>query len=411
MKFFFPDSQDQVDPGFDFISETHPPFRIRQRDDLYAHEVLHERPFDGLLISKAIIDGLGSTKKGQYNDSARNRLYREGARKFFRLDGVHSDVQILGDCGAFAYVDRWIPPYTIDEVIDFYEGCSLDIGIAPDHIIFGYSEVGKKNLPNTAQVGEWHRRQQVTLDNAREFMNRCERRRASFLPAAVAHGWNPESYARSVAMIVEMGFKFVALGGMIPLKTKQIIDCLDCVQSLIPSDCQLHLLGVTRVEFSRTFSSRGVTSFDSTSPFFQAFKDNRNNYYTPEENYVAIRVPQLDGNTNARKQIAAGRIGQRHALSLERDVLEGLRAYDKTGNGLEEVLLLLSQFIQLLGMEDRVEKDYRRTLTDKPWKSCRCGICDQIGIEVVLFRGSERNKRRGFHNLAVFRNHLYANRL
>jgi hypothetical protein len=37
MKFFFPDSQDQVDPRFDFESEEHSPFRVRQRDDRYAH--------------------------------------------------------------------------------------------------------------------------------------------------------------------------------------------------------------------------------------------------------------------------------------------------------------------------------------------------------------------------------------
>jgi hypothetical protein len=48
----------------------------------------------------------------------------------------------------------------------------------------------------------------------------------------------------------------------------------------------------------------------------------------------------------------------------------------------------------------------RRTLEDAPWKFCGCGICGQVGIEVSLFLGSERNKRRGFHNLAVFRNRL-----
>ena len=40
MKFFFPDSQDQIDPGFDFITEEKGAFRVRQRDDLYAHEAL-----------------------------------------------------------------------------------------------------------------------------------------------------------------------------------------------------------------------------------------------------------------------------------------------------------------------------------------------------------------------------------
>ena len=44
---------------------------------------------------------------------------------------------------------------------------------------------------------------------------------------------------------------------------------------------------------------------------------------------------------------------------------------------------------------------YRATLGDRPWESCDCTICAGLGIEVVVFRGTERNKRRGFHNLHV----------
>ena len=46
---------------------------------------------------------------------------------------------------------------------------------------------------------------------------------------------------------------------------------------------------------------------------------------------------------------------------------------------------------------------YRRTLTDRPWKQCACAICRAISIEVVIFRASNRNKRRGIHNLGVYK--------
>lgn len=49
MRFYFPDSQDQIDPSFEFIGETRSPTRIRQRDDLYAHEALDPCPYDGVL--------------------------------------------------------------------------------------------------------------------------------------------------------------------------------------------------------------------------------------------------------------------------------------------------------------------------------------------------------------------------
>ena len=80
MRFFFPDSQDQVDPGFDFVTEERDPYRVRQRDDLYAHEVLDPPPFDGLLVSKAIVDGAPTAAPASTPAPQRHRLYREGAR-------------------------------------------------------------------------------------------------------------------------------------------------------------------------------------------------------------------------------------------------------------------------------------------------------------------------------------------
>jgi len=57
MKFYFPDSQDLVDPSFNFETEKRSETRIRQRDDLYAHEVFKKPPYDGMLVSKAIVEG------------------------------------------------------------------------------------------------------------------------------------------------------------------------------------------------------------------------------------------------------------------------------------------------------------------------------------------------------------------
>ncbi len=38
----------------------------------------------------------------------------------------------------------------------------------------------------------------------------------------------------------------------------------------------------------------------------------------------------------------------------------------------------------------------------RPWQKCPCAVCRRWGVEVAIFRGTERNKRRGFHNLWVF---------
>jgi len=46
--------------------------------------------------------------------------------------------------------------------------------------------------------------------------------------------------------------------------------------------------------------------------------------------------------------------------------------------------------------------DYRRLLRRRPWEQCPCPICEEYGIEVAIFRGNNRNRRRGFHNTRRF---------
>ena len=235
MKFFFPDSQDQIDPGFDFVTEERSPMRVRQRDDLYIHEVLGPQMIDGLLVSKAIVDGRAGAA-GKYTLAQRHRLYRVGVRRFFRLDGVPEEsVQTMGDCGAFSYATEEVPPYTPDEVIDFYDECDFDIGISIDHIIFGYDPKGTADLK---QREIWRFRQNLTAELAEEFWARCRARKVRFAPVAVAHGWSPGSYASSVSALQKIGYKRIALGGMVPLKTNEILDSLKAINQVREPDAQ-----------------------------------------------------------------------------------------------------------------------------------------------------------------------------
>src|SRR6478735_4763242 len=129
MRFFFPDRQDQIDPSFNFVTEERSPFRIRQRDDLYAHEILRPIPYSGMLVSKAMVDGVDGGA-GRYSAQQRQRLYRVGIREFLRLNTTErAHIETMGDCGAFTYVREDEPPYRVDDVIDFYEGCGFDAGI------------------------------------------------------------------------------------------------------------------------------------------------------------------------------------------------------------------------------------------------------------------------------------------
>ena len=400
--FYFPDSQDQINPTFDFVTEERSPHHVRQRDDRYAHEVLKRAPYTGILVSKAIVDGLGTA--GRYTTAQRHRLYRLGIRGFFRL-GEHPGgrLKTLGDCGAFSYANDDVPPYSPDEVIDFYEGVDFDAGIAIDHVIFGYD--AGADLFGNENLERWITRQELNFVLAEDFLDRHRVRGCSFEPVGVAHGWSPDSYTRSVARLQDLGYQRIALGGMVPLKTMQIIECLRSIVDVRAPDTQIHLLGVTRTEHVTAFAGFGVTSFDSTSPFRQAFKSDKDNYYSGSRTYTALRVPQVEGNPKLQALIRAGRIDQREARRCERAALDGIRAYDRGAASLLEALRALDAYDDLQGRKRSSER-YRETLEDRPWQKCRCGVCVSAGVEVILFRGTERNKRRGFHNLHVFNERL-----
>lgn len=404
MKFFFPDSQDQVDPFFDMVTEEHPVHRIRQRDDVYAHEILSSRPFDGLLLTKPIIDGQVGKVGAHYTTSARRRLYREGVREFFRLTGPNSDVVTMGDCGAFTYAGEKEVPYSVDEVVDFYHGCGFDRGVAPDHIIFGFCRPGLEL--DQDQLEEFKRRADITLSNAALFLDIHAKRGCTFEPMAAAHGWSPESYAQSVADLIQLGYSRIAMGGMVPLRTVDVVEVLRAVKLELRAETELHLLGLTRVSEMQLFMDLGVTSFDSTSPFFQAFKDASDNYYFGDGSYVAIRIAQSQGNAAMKRAISSGRINQDHAIGLETRALDLVRKYAEGIGDLESALEAVIEYESLLSTRVDRRDAYRRTLEDRPWEKCECGICPATGVDVVLFRGSERNKRRGFHNLAVFRERM-----
>ena len=85
--------------------------------------------------------------------SSRDRL---GVRGFLRLP---DDVQSLGDCGAFTYINEPEPPYEVNEVIDFYQQCGFDAGVSVDHVILGYLRAGRGSQP----PDEWKQRRRTSL--------------------------------------------------------------------------------------------------------------------------------------------------------------------------------------------------------------------------------------------------------
>lgn len=403
MKYFFPDSQDFVDPSFNFKHEIRSRHRVRQRDDLYPHEVFESAPYDGILVSKSIVDRGGSWT-AKYTLAQRRRLFNEGVRRFFRLDRLDERIETIGDCGAFSYIREEEPIWSVDEVIEFYELCGYDYGISVDHIIPAYKPAWDEiaTLPGIEHpAAKQIARQRLTLELAEEFLLKSTS--CSFSPIGVAQGWSPKSYTTAVSSLQKMGYRMIALGGMVTLRTPQIMEVLAAVSEVRGVDTKLHLLGVTRLERMSDFERFGVRSFDSTSPLMQALKDAKDNYYTVDgETYAAIRVPQVEANTAFGRRVQSGKVDGRRARKLERRSLDALAAFDSGKASVEDVVEILVEYEKLHGDKDKSYRhEYTRVLRAAPWKECPCSVCRDLGIHVIMLRGAERNRRRGFHNIRV----------
>jgi hypothetical protein len=397
VKFYFPDSHDYVDPTFDFEKETNNEHRVIQRDDKYAHEIFSQPVYDGILVSKAVVDGISGVK-GKYSVAQRQRFFREGIYRFFRLPKSYSTI---GDCGAFSYANEEEPPYTIQDVVEFYVNAGFTYGISLDHIIFEFakSQALSKTKFSHDQLIECERRKEITLELANQFFK--ESQAESYDAYGVAHGWTPESYADSVSQLQSMGYKRIALGGMIPLKTQDIISVLKKTNEIRNSDTQFHLLGINRLNHIQEFASLGVSSFDSTAPLMQGLKDDKFNYHTHGDDYTSISVPQVEANNSMRKLVASGAVDHDEAKRLERACLQALISFDKGTADQKSVLDTLCEYEKLYNAKKSRRDAMEKALTDKPWKNCKCDICKDIGIHVILKRAAARNRRRGFHNIYI----------
>lgn len=67
----------------------------------------------------------------------------------------------------------------------------------------------------------------------------------------------------------------------------------------------------------------------------------------------------------------------------------------------DQIDCIVTDYARWIG-DDELLHEYRRTLRERPWEYCNCAICSENGIEVAIFRGNTRNRRRGFHNTKQF---------
>jgi hypothetical protein len=406
--------EDWVHRDFDPITDSYGKGAFS--NSLFAHEIFSPPPYDGILVSLGMFEL--KLKLIKLNGRPSIRGYRN-IKNYLRLP---KSFPVLGDCGAFTYVNSKKPKFSVSHAVELYHELGFDYGISVDHIcsesitvkeneveLFRHKEA-KKVKGNKVKLllseEELEERRELSLKNAKEFLELS--RKASFVPVGAVQGYSVESYLDSFKRLLEMGYSYLAIGGLVPRSSSFIRTLLEALSAKFDlSKVKVHLLGVLREELLEDMASCKIYSFDSASYYRKAWLKAKQNYLGIDGNwYASIRVPDPFNGRLKNKLLREG-LSPEWLKEKETRILKALRDYDRGklkdfSALLEEVISYDELFLRGEFNADKYYRLYERLLESKVWKECSCPICRELGIDVVIFRGSNRNKRRGFHNTYLF---------
>jgi hypothetical protein len=379
LAYFIPEWDDLVDPDYDFDTDTHSGGSGDWANEVYAHQMYPAPNYDGILISKVVAEK--SKKKAE-------RINRMGVHRFLRIP---RDFPVMGDCGAFGYINEEVPPYSTSEILDYYTRLDFDYGVSIDHFAIG-EEADRK------------RRYDLTIANARDFLVEHQKLGLTWTPIGAVQGWDEDSFVKAAKQYIAMGYKYIALGAMVRRRTPEILAIAEAVRNVIPAETKVHLFGVARLNAIQDFIRAGINSADSAAALRNAWMGTGKNYLTLQgEQFSAIRIPEAEKSFRAKRMVSEGRATLEQVKRLDKACIDAMHAYDRGQTSVDAALEVLHEYDQLI-TPDRPDNLalLRHTLEAMPWKHCSCDICRKDGIDVIIFRGNNRNRRRGFHNTYAF---------
>ena len=391
--YFLPDWDDLLDPNFDFDGDDFSGNTRTERGDLHCHRLMQPTPMcDGILVSLAQRQqSKGPLRK--LDGSERDALNPKCLREHY---GLSESQYLFGDCGAFSYVTEDEPAITTAQAIALYELYDFDFGTSVDHI------------PIRALSDEERQaRVELTISNAADFIKMWRKRGKLFTPVGALQGATAAQYADNVRQYYDMGYRHMAIGGLVPLSDSDALEIVEAVSAAadqLPTRPWIHLFGIYRPRLQKRFRALNISSFDSASYFRKAWLQSDRNYLTKSGDWhSAIRVPMTtDGRT--RKRLIESGADLDLLADQERNALQALIDYGSGNLGLNETLDAVLEYDRwLIRRSDSgaMRAKYKRTLANKPWQNCGCSFCEKLGIHMLIFRGSNRNRRRGAHNTAM----------
>lgn len=393
MRYFIPEWDDRIDPNYDFVTDKHSKAHVENpiKNDSYTWNIfgIENVPIDGVLVSRVTITG--NKKKYQW-------IRSEGIHKVLRLP---QDFEIMGDCGAFGYVKEKTPLFDPLETLKYYRDLGFNYGVSVDHLVVPQFDKDKEL------------RMKITYENGiKSYHEWLKNFRKDFQLIVAIQGRTINDYLKMYDDYLKHGIRHLAFGGLVRSPTSFIIELIDELikktkESKVCPD-YLHFFGLARFSLFpklQELEELGIQiGFDSASYLRKAWLSSPStqlNYLSLEgKGFAAIRIPFIGRKLSKSEEIPGEKT--KISKSLELECLMKLRMFDKGEINLEGVLLTLSKFNEGIGGKPELINFYKRTLEEKPWKKCGCPICKSVGIEVVIFRGNNRNRRRGFHNTYVF---------
>lgn len=389
--YFLPDWDDMLDEHYDFENDHFSTANRKERHEVHVTSLMGtERVCDGILVSLAQSFGNKGLLKAHSPTDIRS-LAPEPLRDRF---GLQSDQFLFGDCGAFSYVHKSEPAITVEQAVSLYELHEFDLGASVDHIPAPF-----------LSLEEQERRIALTRENARAFIAVHRHLRCRFTPVGVIQGTSAESYASQLLDYVEMGYRYIGIGGLVfrtDAQIEEIVRKIIEAKQKVGRPLWIHLFGIFRPRLQPVFRELGISSFDSATYFRKAWLRSDQNYLGVDGKwYAAIRVPVSTDPRNRKKLLAKG-VSLFLAERLERAALKALHLYGKRQLSLRETLDAVLAYDELVDRNEKrktnLARAYELTLEARPWERCPCPVCQALGIDVVIFRGTNRNKRRGIHN-------------
>lgn len=399
IKYFLPDWDDLLDEKFDFEKDTFSGATRSERTDKHCSILMKPKVIsDGILVSLA----QHVISKGPLRRIAGTEADSLAPRNLRSLYGLGPEQLLFGDCGAFSYVNEVAPTLSVEQALAMYELHGFDFGASVDHI--PVPKVERNGQIVILSNNERVERINLTIKNAEAFINLARSRQVSFMPVGIVQALNAEGYAKTVNQYHELGYRYIAIGGLVPmpdsLVSEIVTEVMNVVAKLRPRPW-IHLFGIFRPKLQELFKQLKVDSFDSATYFRKAWLRSDQNYLARNGKwYAALRVP-MTKDARTRKELLQSGLDITILEAQEAKVLELLGKFDKDEAEVNDVLDAVIGYDKHLSRSSEVHSlrdKYKRTLEDRPWRECDCPFCKQYGIHVLIFRGANRNKRRGAHN-------------